>query len=213
MAVIRCKRVCTDWMCHCCPLARWVGIRRLSSSEQRAQMVVNPAAHVITKSKLGREAWAGKIFIYCKGDGAEVHKIIYSLQSLGGSWSNLKIVATGEQIGIRESRRIHGLYTVSRLDLIKGARFEDAVCRVTFGVDVHSVKKEDEVTTQYNRGTNSKPYDIPIRALTTKDFQATVQGYGQCRSDGSGSREGSGFGCTKKYSTTGCQMVRGEMVG
>ena len=117
--------------------------------------------HVITKSKLGREAWAGKIFIYCTGDGAEVHTIIHSLQSLGGSWSNLKVVAIGEQIGIRESRRIHGLYTVSHLDLIRG-RFEDAVCRVTFGVDVHSVKKDDEVATQYNR--------VPTVILTTYRF-------------------------------------------
>lgn len=135
---------------------------------------------------------------------AEVHKIIHSLQSLGGSWSNLKIVATGEQIGIRESRRIHGLYTVSRLDLIKGARFEDAVCRVTFGVDVHSVKKEDEVTTQYNRGTNSKPYDIPIRALIAKDVQGLMMA-GRCISGD--------FVAHSSYRVTGNAAAMGQGAG
>ena len=50
----------------------------------------------------------------------------------------MKIVATGEQIGVREGRRIHGLYEVTQDDLAVGARFDDAICRVTFNIDVHS---------------------------------------------------------------------------
>jgi len=135
---------------------------------------------------------------------AEVHKIVHSLQSLGGPWGNLKIIATGEQIGVRESRRIHGLYTVSRLDLIKGARFEDAVCRVTFGVDVHSVKKEDENTTNYNRGTASKPYDIPVRALIAKDVNGLMMA-GRCISGD--------FVAHSSYRVTGNAAVMGQAAG
>lgn len=135
---------------------------------------------------------------------AEVHKIIQSLQAQGGPWRNVRVVATGEQIGVRESRRIHGLYTVSRLDLIKGARFEDAVCRVTFGVDVHSVKKEDEATTQYNRGTSSKPYDIPIRALIAKDIQGLMMA-GRCISGD--------FVAHSSYRVTGNAATMGQGAG
>lgn len=72
---------------------------------------------------------------------AELHKIVNGLHGLGGVWKNLRIVATGEQIGVREGRRIHGLYTVTRKDLMEGARQPDAVCRVNMGVDVHSRRK------------------------------------------------------------------------
>lgn len=135
---------------------------------------------------------------------AEVHKIVRSLQSLAGPWSNLKLIATGEQIGVRESRRIHGLYTVSRLDLIKGARFEDAVCRVTFGVDVHSVKKEDESTTNYNRGTVSLPYDIPVRALIAKDVNGLMMA-GRCISGD--------FVAHSSYRVTGNAAIMGQAAG
>jgi hypothetical protein len=135
---------------------------------------------------------------------AEVHQIIQSLQSLGGPWENLRLLATGEQIGVRESRRIHGLYTVSRLDLIKGSRFEDAVCRVTFGVDVHSVKKEDEATTGYNRGMNSKPYDIPVRALIAKDVQGLMMA-GRCISGD--------FVAHSSYRVTGNAAYMGQAAG
>lgn len=56
--------------------------------------------------------------------------MVDKLRKKGGIWSDLRIVATSEQIGLREGRRIKGLYTVNREDLIKGSRFEDVVCRV-----------------------------------------------------------------------------------
>src|SRR5690606_10053352 len=74
----------------------------------------------------------------------ELHKIIDGLKSLQGPWKNLKLISTADQIGVREGRRIHGLYTVTKEDLVNGVRHEAAVCRVTFGVDVHSIKKEED---------------------------------------------------------------------
>src|SRR5690606_41343059 len=83
----------------------------------------------------------------------ELHRIVDSLKSVGGIWQNLTLVSTAEQIGVREGRRIHGLYTVTKADLLNGVRHEDAICRATFCVDVHSVSKQDEkVAKKYNRG-------------------------------------------------------------
>lgn len=135
---------------------------------------------------------------------AEVHKIIGSLRSLNGVWGGLRLVATGEQIGVRESRRIHGLYTVSRQDLMTGIRHPDAVCRVTFGVDVHSVKKADEATTNYKRGTPSKPYDIPVRALIAKDVQGLMMA-GRCISGD--------FIAHSSYRVTGNAAIMGQAAG
>lgn len=101
---------------------------------------------------------------------SEVHNIVNALRSLGGIWSNIRIVATGAQIGIREARRIQGLYTVTREDLLKGARFDDAVCRVTFTVDIHDSKNK----AYGSHGVKVQPYDIPARSLVAKDIDGLM---------------------------------------
>ena len=49
------------------------------------------------------------------------------------------------------------------LQIIEGKRFEDGICLVTAGVDVHKLYPDD--TTDCERGIRSKPYYIPYRAL------------------------------------------------
>ena len=46
---------------------------------------------------------------------------------------------------------------------MEGRRFDDGICLVTFGVDVHKLKKDD--TTDCKRGYRAKPYNIPYRSL------------------------------------------------
>ena len=70
---------------------------------------------------------------------------------------------TGAHIGIREGRRIFGEYRLTDEDILVGRKFEDAICLVTFGVDVHKLKNDD--TDECLRGYNTKPYNIPYRAL------------------------------------------------
>ena len=135
---------------------------------------------------------------------AEVHQIVNGLRSLGGIWQNLRIISTAEQIGVRESRRIHGLYTVTANDITEGIRHKDAVCRVTFGVDVHSVKKDDENKQVYNRDIKAIPYDIPIRALIAKDVKGLMMA-GRCISGD--------FIAHSSYRVTGNAVVMGEAAG
>lgn len=134
---------------------------------------------------------------------AELYRIIRSLRSLGGQWSGLRLVATAEQIGIREGRRIHGLYTVTSEDLVRGAEFEDAVCRVSFGVDVHSVQQEDE-TKSYNQGIRSKDYDIPLRSLIARDVNGLMMA-GRCISGD--------FIAHSSYRVTGNAAAMGQAAG
>jgi hypothetical protein len=138
----------------------------------------------------------------------EVNAIVNSLRSNGGAWKNIRLVATAEQIGTREGRRIHGLYTVNKEDLINGARFEDAVCRVTFGVDVHSVNKQDEEAGPklkgYNQGIKSKDYDIPLRSLIAKDVGGLMMA-GRCISGD--------FIAHSSYRVTGNAVAMGQAAG
>ena len=134
---------------------------------------------------------------------AEVHKLVEALRKLGEPWSSIHIVATAEHIGVREGRRIRGLYQVTADDLAKGARHDDAVCRVHMGVDVHSPdpKKTKGISREKVR---AKPYDIPMRALIAKDVQGLLVA-GRCISGD--------FIAHSSYRVTGEAVPMGEAAG
>src|SRR5690606_753171 len=101
---------------------------------------------------------------------AEIHHIVKNLRNLGGPWDGLMLVATSEQIGIRDGRRIKGRYFLSKEDLIEGRQQEDGVVTVNFNVDIHAVsRKDNEAQPFHNAGVKTKPYHIPLRALIAKD--------------------------------------------
>lgn len=134
---------------------------------------------------------------------ADVNGAVEALRRLGGPWRNVRLVATGAQIGVREGRRIHGLYRVNRQDLERGARFPDAVCRVTAGVDIHSIEPETNKNNT-DGGIRTQPYDIPVRALIAKDVDALMMA-GRCISGD--------FFAHSSYRMTGNAVPMGEAAG
>ena len=136
---------------------------------------------------------------------AEVFRVMRALRKLGGPWEGLQIASTAEQIGVRDGRRIHGRYTLSREDLINGTRVEDGVARVTFGVDIHADSKETNRTKPINNGDfKMKPYDIPLRALIAKDVDGLMMA-GRCISGD--------FISHASYRVTGNAVAMGEAAG
>jgi hypothetical protein len=133
----------------------------------------------------------------------ELHQIVAALKSLGGVWKNLHLVSTAEQIGIREGRRIHGLYTVDTKDITEGARHPDAICRSHFGVDVHST---DPATNKAiaKHDYKTAPYDIPLRALIAKDVKRLLLA-GRCISGN--------FYAHASYRVTGNAVALGQGAG
>lgn len=134
---------------------------------------------------------------------AEVHRLINALRGTSGAWKDVRIIATPEHIGVREGRRIHGRYTVSTEDLIKGAEYDDAVCRVQFGVDVHST---DPTKTKgiAAKGVKAKPYDVPYRALVAKDVDGLLMAGRNISGD---------FIAHSSYRVTGDSVPMGEAAG
>lgn len=133
----------------------------------------------------------------------EVFRIISALRRSGEPWKNLKIVATSSHIGVREGRRIHGLYTLTKEDLERGAEFPDAVCRVTFCVDIHSTNSSRRKGLG-NGGVKVKPYDIPLRSLVAKDVSNLMLA-GRCISGD--------FFAHASYRVTGNAVPTGEAAG
>ena len=52
----------------------------------------------------------------------------------------LRIVAIAPQMGLRESRHIRGLYSVTGDDVLYGRRFDDVIAQGTYRVDIHEGK-------------------------------------------------------------------------
>ncbi|MGQ9856082.1 MAG: FAD-dependent oxidoreductase [Fervidobacterium sp.] len=77
----------------------------------------------------------------------------------------------GQILGIRESRRIKGLYMFSGSDVTSGARFEDGVVKACYGIDVHrkEVKLSDKDKKEVPAYKNY--YQIPVRSLISKDYE------------------------------------------
>lgn len=98
----------------------------------------------------------------------EIFEIIEAQKRIPG-YERLYTVFTSAHIGIREGRRIYGEYRISDDDILEGRRFEDGVCLVTAGVDVHRLKSDD--TDDCGRGYRTKPFHIPYRALLPKGVQ------------------------------------------
>ena len=92
----------------------------------------------------------------------EAFEVIEAHKRIPG-YEKLNISFTGSHIGIREGRRIFGEYRITDEDIIEGRRFDDGICLVTSGVDVHKLKSDD--TNECSRGYRTKPFHIPYRAL------------------------------------------------
>jgi hypothetical protein len=84
-------------------------------------------------------------------------------------FANARIAATAAQIGIRESRRIVGVYTLTADDVLHARTFEDAVARSAYPIDIHNPSGSGTTTHRLPPGTT---YEIPYRCL----IPSTVEG-------------------------------------
>ncbi len=77
-------------------------------------------------------------------------------------FENARIAATGAQIGIRESRRIEGRYTLTADDVLQARTFPDAVARSAYPIDIHNPSGSGTTT---HRPPPGSSYEIPFRCL------------------------------------------------
>ncbi|MBV8374438.1 MAG: FAD-dependent oxidoreductase [Candidatus Eremiobacteraeota bacterium] len=77
-------------------------------------------------------------------------------------FENARLAGTGTQVGIRESRRIVGRYTLTRDDVLQGRQFEDAIARSAYPIDIHNPSGTGTATQRLPPGQS---YEIPYRCL------------------------------------------------
>lgn len=65
-----------------------------------------------------------------------------ALREFHPAFRNAFLVATGAQVGIRETRRIVGDYTLTLDDYLQRRSFSDEICRNSYYIDIHWAKEE-----------------------------------------------------------------------
>jgi hypothetical protein len=98
----------------------------------------------------------------------EIHHAVSALKTLPG-WESLRVVTTSEQLGLREGRRIRGLYKITADDLIEGRKHEDAVCLVRYPVDIHALDASYGHAA-HDGNIKVEPYHIPYRSLVSPEI-------------------------------------------
>lgn len=89
-------------------------------------------------------------------------------------FENIELVATGELLGVRETRRIIGDYVLTVEDFKKRAVFDDEIGRYNYEVDIHCSKPdrqsqyESEMRSKEFHYSTGESYGIPYRTLTPK---------------------------------------------
>ncbi|MDM5339154.1 FAD-dependent oxidoreductase [Fictibacillus enclensis] len=78
-------------------------------------------------------------------------------------FENATLLDTGVQIGIRETRRIVGIYTLTAEDLTTGRDFEDTIALYGYPIDIHS--PTDGSTDFNNSAQTANIYRLPYRIL------------------------------------------------
>jgi hypothetical protein len=81
-------------------------------------------------------------------------------------------LSTGFQIGVRESRRLKGAYTLTVSDLVENRSFTDGIVLAGYPVDIHPPTPEDaKAALSAKRAKHSIPqgrvYQIPYRTMIT----------------------------------------------
>jgi hypothetical protein len=95
-------------------------------------------------------------------------------------WKKAYIIDSGSHIGVRETRRITGKYTLTENDVLQGRKFEDGISRASFTMDLHDpdeVALEWETLNEHIKSKSCPPgdyYEIPYGCLVPKKLDGIL---------------------------------------
>jgi hypothetical protein len=93
---------------------------------------------------------------------AQAMRLVAFFRARVPGFAGARIAATATQIGVRESRRIVGEYTLTRDDILERRTFDDAIARSAYPIDIHNPSGSGTTTHRLPPGTS---YEIPYRTL------------------------------------------------
>jgi hypothetical protein len=115
---------------------------------------------------LGVDVWDLSYAEWCSR--RQMRQIAAFLRRYVPGFEDSYVVQSGVQVGVRETRRIVGEYQLTADDVLGARKFEDAIARGAYPVDIHNPKGSGTVLKRLPPG---EAYDIPLRALLPKDTE------------------------------------------
>ncbi len=91
----------------------------------------------------------------------QAYELYVFLKSNFRTFADSVLSSTGSEIGVRESRMINGLYTMTADDVINCTEFDDAIAFGNYEIDLHS----PDGSGTYHCGIKGICYGIPYRCL------------------------------------------------
>lgn len=80
---------------------------------------------------------------------------------------NAQLLATGTQVGVRETRHILGDYVLNGADVLEGRKFEDSIAQCSYPIDIH----DPQGPRGRLEGIHADHYEIPYRCLVPRDVE------------------------------------------
>ena len=81
------------------------------------------------------------------------------------------VMQSGVNVGVRETRRIVGDYQLTADDVLSARKFDDAIARGAYPVDIHNPTGTGTVLKRLPPG---EAYDIPLRCLMPKNAEGLI---------------------------------------
>lgn len=106
----------------------------------------------------------------------QVDNLICFLRKYVPGFEQCYLDRTAAQIGVRETRRIHGKYTLTQSDVLSGRHFDDGIVPGCNSIDVHDINGKEFSHKFLEKGTH---YQIPWRCFLPKKTKGLIM-TGRC---------------------------------
>jgi hypothetical protein len=118
---------------------------------------------------LGVDVWDLSYAEWCSR--RQMRQIAAFLRRYVPGFEDSYVVQSGVQIGVRETRRIAGEYQLTAEDVLGARKFDDAIARGAYPVDIHNPKGSGTLLRRLPPG---EAYDIPLRCLLPKHTERLI---------------------------------------
>ncbi len=106
----------------------------------------------------------------------DVYRMADVLRNNFAEFKNCYVASVATQAGIRETRRIKGVHTMTAEEYMSGYRYEDSISRGAHPIDIHATKGSSQVAHFLEQAAY-----VPYRALIAQNFPNLIVA-GRCLS-------------------------------
>jgi FAD-dependent oxidoreductase family protein len=118
---------------------------------------------------LGVDVWDLSYAEWCSR--RQMRQIAAFLRKYVPGFEGSYVVQSGVQVGVRETRRVLGEYQLTVEDVLGARKFDDAIARGAYPVDIHNPKGSGTVLKRLPPG---EAYDIPLGCLLPRNTERVI---------------------------------------